>query len=308
VTFTLGDHWNLDYTPTWTFYSNNTFRDTFDQAASLAGGYTSADSSAGFSLSYLSASPVLIETGQQTHQVIYATGLNASRRLGSRTLLDMGLSWTDRSADTFTSSRESSVSAMLHYQFSARVNAAAGLSAGYVNVSAGSDMTDTRPQVQIAWRPTDKVSVDAHGGVENRRFRAGGVSDLNNPFYGAAIRYQPVANTALTLGADRVVAPSYFAGLVTETTSWQAGLEQRLLEHFYLSAGFAQGKNSYIATENGVVAGRDDRYYSFNVRLHTTWLRRGTIAVLYQNTHNTSNLSGFGFDSNQIGLEIGYRF
>jgi hypothetical protein len=44
------------------------------------------------------------------------------------------------------------------------------------------------------------------------------------------------------------------------------------------------------------------------VRLSTTILRKGSIAVLYQNSHDTSNVGGYGFSSQQIGFELSYRF
>jgi hypothetical protein len=308
ILFGLGTHWTLDYTPTWTLYSSHAFRNTLDHAVSLLGGTSYGDWTFGFSQGYVSSSPTLVETGQQTRQEIYSTGINASYHLGIRTLLDMAVSQNVRSADTFTSSRDWSTSDWLHYQFSPRLDAAIGLSCGYVNVSAGSDMTYTRPQGQITWKATDKISVNVQGGVENRKFHSGGAGDLNSPVYGASVQYQPVETTRLILGATRDVSASYFENQVIKSTGWNAGLEQRLLQEFYLSVGFAQRKARYVATTNGFTAGRDDQNDSFDVRLRTTFLRRGSIAVLYQINHNSSNFSGYGFSSHQIGLEIGYRF
>jgi len=308
VLFELGAHWTLDYSPTWTFYSNHTFRNTVDHAASLAGAYTSGDSSFGFSQSYTLSSPTLIETGQQTRQESYVTAIDVSHRLGPSTLLDISATQSVLHADAFTSSHEWSVAGMLHYQFSAQLDAALGLSVGYVNVNVGSDMTTTRPQAQISWRPTDKISVDAHGGVESRSFRTGGESNQDNPVYGASIHYQPIDTTTLTVETSRAVATSYFSSEITKSTGWGASLQQRLLEDFFLSVGFTQGKTTYVATESTVIAGRDDENHSFNVRLSTTFLRRGSIAVFYQKSHNSSNAAGYGFSSNQYGLEIGYRF
>ena len=57
-----------------------------------------------------------------------------------------------------------------------------------------------------------------------------------------------------------------------------------------------------------MTAGRDDNMYAFTVALRTTLLRRVTVALLFQNSRNSSNNTGYGFSSHQIGLEIGYRF
>ena len=308
VLFGLGIHWTLDYTPTWTLYSNHTFRDTVDHAASLQGGYSYGDWSLGISQSYISASPTLIETGQQTRQETYSTEINASRRLGIRTRLEVALSQSVRFADAFTSFRDWSASGWLHDQLSSRLDAAVGLSGGYVNVSAGSDMTYARPQGQLTWQATDKLSMKIRGGIETRSFRTGGEGDMNSPAWGASVQYQPVETTTLALEANRDVTTSYFANQIAKGTGWSASLRQRLLQEFYLSVGAAQRKTDYVATEGTVTAGRDDRNYAVTLRLSTTFLRRGSIAVLYQKSHNSSNSSGYGFSSNQFGLEVGYRF
>jgi len=109
-------------------------------------------------------------------------------------------------------------------------------------------------------------------------------------------------------GANRSVAPSYFTSQITRGDGWTAGLDQRLLQEFHLGLSFGQQKTSYLATASDVSAGRDDKVNSLGVRLSTTILRKGSIAVLYQNSHDTSNVGGYGFSSQQIGFELSYRF
>jgi hypothetical protein len=64
-----------------------------------------------------------------------------------------------------------------------------------------------------------------------------------------------------------------------------------------------------VATANSAVfPNRLDDYYSFNIRLGSAFLRRGSIAVFYQYTDNSSSQAGYTFSSNQAGLELGYKF
>jgi uncharacterized protein (PEP-CTERM system associated) len=95
---------------------------------------------------------------------------------------------------------------------------------------------------------------------------------------------------------------------VNENTSWGINLSQRLLEHFRLSGGVTHRKTRYIATSGSLPVGRSDETYSYNARLSTRFLQRGSIAVFYRRTHNDSNLNLFAFTSNQIGCEIGFRY
>jgi hypothetical protein len=308
ILFAIADHWTLDYTATKTFYSNRAFRDTLDHSLQLNGGTTFEDWVFGLSGSYSSASPALVETGMQTKQKTWSTAANVGYHFGSRMLLDTSVSHSDQSADAFTSSREWSTSDWLHYQIAPQWDTAIGFAAGIVNVSAGSDMTYTRPQAQIGWRATNKISLNIQGGLENRKFRSGGAGDLRSPTYGASIRYQPVETTSFTFGGTRTVAPSYFTSQITRGTGWTAGFEQRLLQRFYLSVGLAHQTTSYLSTAGNVTAGRDDDSNNFNVRLSTNLLGKVSIAALYQNSRNSSNLAGYGFTSSQVGLEVGWRY
>jgi hypothetical protein len=308
ILFEIGDHWTLDYTPTKTFYSNRAFRDTFDNALQLRGATTFEEWVFGLSGSYVSSTQPLVQTGMQTKQEAWSTTANVGYHMGSRMLLDSSVSHSDQSAEAFTSSREWSTSDWLHYQIAPEWDTALGFAAGTVDVSAGSDMTYTRPQAQIGWRATNKLSFNVQGGLENRKFKSGGASDLSTPTYGASLRFQPVETTTLTFGASRTVSASYFTSQVTRSTGWTASLDQRLLEHLHLAVGIGKQKSSYIATDGTVAAGRDDDINNFNVRLSTTILRKVSIAALYQNSHNSSNLAGYAFSSSQVGLEIGWRF
>jgi uncharacterized protein (PEP-CTERM system associated) len=101
---------------------------------------------------------------------------------------------------------------------------------------------------------------------------------------------------------------AYFSDQITRNTGWQLNIQQRLLQHYYLSAGYSGQKSTYLSTDPAVVAGRDDKNYSFNVRLSTVFFQRANVALIYQNTHNDSNATGFGFNSTQVGFELGYQF
>jgi hypothetical protein len=308
VLLNIGTHWTLDYTPTQTYYSNPVFKDTLDHAVSLLGGTSFQNWTLQFSQTYASSSAPLIETGRQTSEDNYGTAASAAYRFGNQMQLDTSLSYQARFSTAFPDSRESTFGERLHYQFSSRLDTSVSLDFGYVNMSVGTDMTYTRPAVQLNWKATDKITFNVQGGFENRKFRTGGANDLNSPTFGASIQYQPFTTTTLSFTANRGVAAAYFTNQITKNTGWTLNLQQRLFQHYYLSAGYSGQKATYVTTDPTLVAGRDDQNYSFNVRLSTAFFQRGTIALLYQNGHNSSNRTGFGFSSNQVGLEVGYRY
>ena len=95
---------------------------------------------------------------------------------------------------------------------------------------------------------------------------------------------------------------------MTESNGYNLGFSQRLLGHYLLSLGYSQSKSSYVATSASALGGRSDRVRSFDARLSTTLLRRGTVAILYRNGDNSSNTAGYGYKTEQYGFELGYRF
>jgi hypothetical protein len=305
--FEIGRNWTLNYTPVWRLYSNDQFRNTLDHSVRLTGGTVYEDWVLGLSQSYVSSSTPLVETGTQTEQETYSTALNASYRMNSKMSLDLAFSQNFVFAQQFESSREWSTLEWLNYQFWPRLDAGVGSGFGYVKVDTGSDMTYEQFQGRVAWRATDKVSFQVHGGVEVRQFLSGGASDLVNPVAGAVIQYQPFEATKFLLSAERVVAASYFQNQVTESTSVSGDLNQRLFKKLYLDLGGGYNTVKYVAS-SGVPAGRKDEYYSFNARLSCQFLKRGTFATFYQLSDNSSTQQGYGFSSTQFGLEVGFRY
>jgi hypothetical protein len=304
----LGTHWTVDYVPTWVFYSNPAFQDTVDQSIRLAGWGSYEDWILRLSQSYNSSSSPTIETGRQTKEVSSSTSLDATYSLNSKLGLQLTAMEAYLSAESFTSSHEWSTTDWLHYKMAPQLDTAVGLGLGYVDVSQGVDSTYSRPEAQVTWNPTQKITLNIQGGFENRQARGTGTSGQNNPIFAASIQYQPFETTTLGLSALREVSTSVLENQLAKTNGWSATLQQRLLEKFYLSAALSHQKVAYVSLEGGVGALRNDDSYSINLRLSTVLFRRCTVAAIYQNTRNSSGVAGFGLSSRQAGFEVSYRF
>lgn len=304
----VGSHLTLDYTPTLTLYSNNNFKNTFENAAGLTWGGAYNDWVFGASQSYAASSAPTVQTGTQTSQENYLTTVSASYNFNSKMSVDLGANQNFNFADQFDSYREWSTLDWLNYQFWPRLSVAAGIGLGYDDVQASPDMLFEQYQARIQWRATDKVSFQLHGGVEDRQFLSGGQSDLISPVFDGTIQYQPFEVTKLSLTAQRSVAPSYFQNQTTENTSFSGDLNQRLLENFYLDLTGGYEITKYTAAATGIAVNREDDYYFLNVKLSCTFLKRGNVAVFYQLGDNSSTLAGYGFNTHEIGFQISYRY
>ena len=174
----IGSHWTLDYTPTWTFYSNRRFEDTLDHSITLTGGTSYEDWTLGLSQNISLTSDPMIETATQTSQETYSTALRASYLINSKLFTDLALNQNIISADQFNSSREWSTLDWLNYQFWPRLSAGVGAGFGYVNVETGPDMTYEQLQARTDWRATDKISFQLHAGGEDRQFSGSGATGV----------------------------------------------------------------------------------------------------------------------------------
>jgi hypothetical protein len=316
VLFDLGKYWLLDYTPTWTVYSNAAFRNTFDQAATLSGRVPLAHGSIGAAQTYDSSSAMLVETGRQTHQTVYSTLVEDIYSLGQHTTLDLGVSRSSRQANAVTTAPEWttadwvqwSSTNWLRYEFSPRLAVGAGVTFGYSDVTVGPDMRTTLPQGRITWKPAEKITINGQAGREDREFLTSAHPRLKSPVYTVWCTYQVLPTTSLMFDVTRSVSSSYFANQVTKAKGWTLGLQQRLFEKLYLEASLAEQNSGFLATDTNFPVERDDRYHAVNVRLTTVLLHRLTFALLYQTGRNESSDVVYIFHSHQYGAEISLRF
>jgi len=305
----IGRHWTLDYTPTWTLYSNSHFQNTLDHVVTLTGGSSYEDWTFGLSQGFTMTSDPLAETATQTSEQTYTTAINASYQINSKMTTDLGLGQSIISADQFNSSREWSTLDWLNYEFWPRLNGGIGAGFGYVNMQVGPDMTYEQLQSRIEWRATDKISFQVNGGGEERQFLSGVGGDLLNFVFGAAIQYQPFEVTKISISADRTLSPSYFGG-ATENTDFTCGLNQRLLGKLFLDLQGGYHVVKYVASANTAspINNRQDDLYSVSVQLSYPFAQRGSVSAFYQASSDSSSQPGFGYSSSQVGFQISYSY
>ena len=304
----IGDHWILDYTPNWTIYSNNQFRNVFGQSASLVGGTVYGSWVLGLKQTYSDTSQPQAETGTQTREQVFDTIVNGTYTMNSKMSLDLAVSQLFDSTEQFQNYRETATTDWLNYHFWDRFNVGVGLGIGYDNPNVSSDMLFEQYLGRVNWRATDKISFQVHGGLEDRQFLQSDFSDLVNPVFGGGIQYQPFEHTQISLNADRTVSVAVFQNQVTENTGFDLGLNQRLLGQLYLGIDGGYQNIQYITAGVTSTTTRTDDYYFLNARLSRDFLTRGKVAVFYQYADDSSSSPGFSYTSHQVGLEISFAY
>jgi hypothetical protein len=304
----VGSHWTFDYTPTWTVYSNRAFRGSVDHSVNVVGAYSQYNWDVHITQSYESSHDPLIETGEQTYTQTYVTTIDVTHHLNDEISVETTFTQTIRRVDPPPESSEWSDDDWLHYRFSSGLDTSVGAGFGYLQSHPGTDSEYVQPQVQLQYPLGEKVSMSIHGGEEDREFLSKPERRLLTPIYGGSITYLPFQTTSLSLSTSRSVQPSFFANEATTSTNWTLALQQRLLEHFMLSATAGYQQSTYLDEVHALNVNRSDNAQIYGLRLSTTLLRRGTIAVFYNRTQNSSDQTGYTFSSSQYGLELGFRY
>jgi hypothetical protein len=304
----LGTHWSFDYTPTWTIYTNREFHDSVDHIADLTGAYSQFNWDVRLMQTFSTSHDPLIETAEQTFIQTYLTDVDITHHLNDEISVESNFIQTIRRVDPPPDSNEWDDTNWLHFKSPSGLDSAVGVGLGYLQEHPGSDSEYIQPQVRFEYPAGQKLTLDVHGGEEYRDFLTHPGRKLLTPIYGASATYLPFEETSFTVTADRSVQPSFYTNQVTTSTNWNATLQQRILTHFLFSATAGYIQSDYLSETDALNTIRSDNAQTYGVRLSTTLLGRGTLAVFYNHTQNTSNQQGFSFSSAQEGVEFGFRY
>lgn len=308
VLLQLGSHWSVDYTPTYYSYSSSEFSDHLDQALHLNFGTTYHDWVFNLNHTFADTSTPLVETGQQTDQQNHNTSLDAFYSLNNKWSLQLNVVQNLRFTAGFNDLHEWSTTDWLVYQWAPHLQVSAGISGTYDNVESGSDMASQQYLGRVTWNPGPKTSFEVHGGIEDRQILASRAGDLINPVFGTRFTYTPFEFTDLTLGADRIVTPTFFQDQVTEKIDFNGSIRQRFFSHYFFTITGNYYSADYVGTIFNLPILRHDNYYSVNFRLTTAIFKRGSISVFYTLSDNSSDIALFDFSSHQGGVELGFAY
>jgi hypothetical protein len=318
----LGDHWSIDYTPSLDFYSNPIFRDTTDQSVVLNGVTTNGDWALKLSQSYLDTTQPLVETGTQIEQQAYLTALNAAWQMNGDLSLQLGLNQNFRLGTGLIGLHEWTTSDWLSYQFQPQLSAALGVTGGYDELSAGSDMPFEQGLGRVIFQPGAKLYLVAIGGYEDRQFIRPAAPPLVGAIFQAYALYQVLEGTSFDVAGYRTVTPSLYENEVNTITTITADFRQKIIGRmfFKISSGYTSEPFTSIeagplpkyyfgvpATKSLVVTRTDTRTFA-EFSLTTTLRDRLTASVFYRVNANDSSQANFNYSGSQAGFELNYQY
>jgi hypothetical protein len=305
----LGAQWTLDYQSSWNYYSSRKFTDSIDHSVLLNGATVYDNWTLRFSQGFSHSAQTLIETGSQTKLDQYSTAFDALMRLGSHLALESSATQNLTYTTDLNDTKEWSLIEWLHFQYSQRLDTALGLGPGYIELNQGPDTTYSKFLGKIDWRPGTKLNLHFDAGLDHREVRSANAQYTNNPIANLSARYKIFEHTALKIGASRTITVPYSLNqALVKNLSWDVSLDQRLLGRFNLTLSAGYTKSNYEQTTVAATEARDDINHWYDARLSTAVLQRGSISVFYRRSTNGSTLQGYGFSTDQTGLEFSYRY
>ena len=202
----LGADWNLDYTPTLTYYSSSQFRNTVDQNVKL--GWGAAYHGDWFftgSQSYASTSDPEVETAAQTDPQNYITTFGAHHSLNDQLSLDLGLTQNFNVVGNscvgtnflqgLANSRSRSTMDWFNDQLRPRLSVGLDFGFGYNQQDGSPDSINQQYQGRVSYRAKDKISFQLGGGLQDQEYLSGSAGDLVTPIFNAGIQHQPFDHT-----------------------------------------------------------------------------------------------------------------
>lgn len=314
VSLNLRDKARVNYTPVFRMYSRDDLDDTVDHRVSFTGHTAYKDWSFNLTQTYVNTAQPLSETGTQTEQEAFLTTFGAGWSLNSSDSLEFGLVQNLRFASSagdeqnLVDSKNWSGTVWFNHKFWNNLSGAIGAGAGYFTSSRGSDTVFEQLLARLQWRVQQKLLLSAYGGASYGQILDSPGGTQLSPTFQVAADYAILETTTLRLNARRSFTPSYYQNTVNERTEVRLGVNQRLLGKLYLNVDGGYRIASYQSTLDEFDETREDETAFYGARLSMEFLKRASAALFFYRSDHTSSTAGYGYDSSQVGLEIGYRF
>jgi polysaccharide biosynthesis protein VpsM len=251
-----------------------------------------------------------LDAGGSTAINIYTSNAAFAYDLTGKTFLSGGVHWTtwDYENDLISSSFFSG-DLFFNYNYSPKLVVGIGGTGGYNWVDSPSpDQTFEQINVRLTYQLTGKISLNASAGVEFRQFENNN-GDHVSPVYEIGATYQPFDGTTLSLrGSRRTMNSAVFAEQDYASTSIVFGARQRLFQRIFLGLTLGYENSDYFSTVDFYSATRTDNYYFVQPAIDVMVTRWMTVGAYYLHRENDSNVKGFSFDDNQVGIRASFTF
>lgn len=315
----------LDYLPTVSLFADHSENNSFQHVVRLEGQYRinrltlnlaqvvqimdgvdvqTKDSAGGLD------QRVNLDVAGRTRFDIYTTHVNAAYYLTGKTFLSSGADYTSTHYSSLISSEVFSANVFLNYNYSAKIVVGVGGTVGYNGVDAPNPSQNfEQVNLRLSYQVTGKLDFAGSLGVEFRHFDGDMRDQYTSPVFELGLNYLPFDGTKISLTANRrTLNSAVLASQDYAVTSIALGLQQRLLQRFYLGLNAGYENSQYFSTVGSIGANRDDNYFFVQPSIAVRVTRFWTVGAYYLHRVNDSSFTTFSFHDNQVGLRSSLEF
>lgn len=296
----------VDYTPTFSVFSENSSEDSFDQEARFEARWQLQKLAIAAQARFISQREVNVELSQRIKQTGESAGVLATYQISERTGIEVGGYFQKDEFENASGHTEFRGEGFLSYELTPLVKFGLGVAYGVVEVEDAASQTFERILGRVTYSLSEKVEASVLGGVEFRQSDGGG-KDRTNPIFEFNLGYLPAEATRVSLVASRQVLssisePSEFVTSTGVSLRFTRMLRDRL--RLTAEGGYRNAEYS----NSGLIAPRTDDYYYGQIAVQYNFATWGSVSVSYQYRQNDSSRATSDFTNNQIGLGFSLTF
>lgn len=250
-----------------------------------------------------------IDVGARSKHQIYTTGLGASYDLTGKLSLSLGGALLADQYETLISSQSLSGNMYLNYSYSEKLIVGLGGSGGYNTTdNSFSDQTFEQINLRMSYNATGKISLSGSVGVEFRQSESQSDTEIS-PVFDLSASYHPFDGTVISLiGSRRTQNSAVLAGQDFSETTISASVTQRFMQRFTLTFAVGYTNSDYFSVVDGFSATRTDDYFYVEPAVDANITRYWTIGAYFLHREDSSSVSFFSFNDNQVGLRSTVTF
>lgn len=298
----------IGYTPEGVFFADHSGENALNHDARLAARREEELWNLQGELRFQSLEDTDIDVGRRLRQKYYTASAAGEHALTGKITGGAKLYGYRSEYATGFSSTDTRATAYVDYQIAPKTSVGVAGVFGYLDTDSGGNQMYQQPLLQLKYRPTAKISFTGQAGEEFRQFESD-VPNRSQFVFAANGSYDASDSTAFNLSARRETQGSaQYPGENIVQSLYQAGVRQRLLQRFYVSANGGFVHNNYENNRAVATVLRRDDYTFGRVGLSGDLTTRGSLELSYEYRNNDSSVSTFGFTENLVSLGASFLF
>lgn len=247
-----------------------------------------------------------IDIGNRVRRTAFATEVVSNYQATEKTSLEVGFYNLVEDWQDFSGLVEWRNEDYFDYQVTPLLRASLGLALGLDQVEAAADQVFERILGRALYSLSEKLTVEARGGVEFRQ-SDGAVGDRVNPVFDFRVSYEPAAATRVEVEAYRRVETSALTPDQDYTaTGVSVRLRRALPRSLHLSVAGGYQVANY--TDSPGTTGRTDHYFFVRPGILYQFAAWGSLELSYQFRENDSTRPAAGFTNSQVTLQASLTF